>query len=143
MDDLSKVLIAAFCGSMFGLPAGFLAIEVIRYVVSNLQDKTGVGDDILEWAVRQPGVKVVSETQVAGNWVRTMDLRDIHTVDEHGQPTPLDTDGLPGLLVTQVIGVARTVGTPPLVPHETEQEARSWHASAVTDVRLKIGLPAS
>lgn len=136
MDASSQVLLAAFLGSALGLPAGFLAIQVIQYLVSLRDRRNEPQSDMLEWAIAQRGAHVIAETQVAGNWVKTIDISELEKVDNDGNWIPMPTEMI-APYVTQVVG---SVGTPPPVPSSSPEEADENHQLAVFWVRKKLGL---
>ncbi len=135
MDIESKVYMAAFMGAAMGLPAGFLLIQIIRFIQSKFESRGDAETDILEWAMVQRGSVIVDETQIANNWVRTVDISNLKTFDKRGDLEDLDLECAD--YVTQVVG---SIGTPPPVPAATESEALANHEEAVLQTRKAIGL---
>ncbi len=130
MDLESIVFVAAFLGSMFGLPAGFLLIQIIKLITSKVDSRGDAESDLLEWSIAQPGCIIVDETQVANNWVRTMDVARID-IDQRR------SSGIESNYVTQTIGGA---GAPKPVPAMTAMMAQINHDNAVAALRKRLGL---
>jgi len=144
MDVQSVAFLGALMGSAFGLPLGFLLIEVIKGIASRIASRCEQSSDILEWAISQRGCRVVEETQVANFWVRTLDFTEIMTTGNDGAPVSFEPGHLeqilPSMYAVQVTG--GVAGSPGPIPALSLVEAHEVHSDAVASVRKKMGLRA-
>ncbi len=134
-DVETSVFLAAFLGSAFGLPVGFLLINLIQLIKSKADNKRDEWSERLEWAMTQRGARVVDETQIANNWVRTVDLSSLKTLSDSTEEIPFDCHVPP--FVTQVTG---QYPQPPMSAQSNE-EASENHVLFVMQIRSKLGLP--
>lgn len=138
MSD-SLIFWSAFSGSAVGLPVGFLLINVIKLIQSKMESQGDEQSDHLEWAITCRGSLIVAETQVANNWVRIFNLRNLLTLDDEGNDTPIVDNG--GVHVPYVVQAVGGAGSPPPVPCETLDYAHMVYNEAISEIRLRIGLP--
>lgn len=127
---------SAFSGAAFGLPTGFLAIEVIKWLASRKQI-VSPRDQAMEWAIAQSRAEIIKETQIADRWVRTYDFENLQSDDcmlEEDMPA-IKTIELPFRFATDVTGGRAIVA---LRCTDSEQEAMGHHASAVNKVRKDL-----
>lgn len=134
MDIQSWAFVGAFCGAAVGLPAGFVAIELVKLVVSKIMERKHPHADTMEWAISQPGVTVVHEQQVANNWIKTYDTQDIEADSEGKDVVRLE---LPYRYVTSAVGGA---GTPPPLITDSLAEATQNQMQLVNKIRKVLGI---
>ncbi len=134
-DIESSVFIAALLGAAFGTPIGYTLINVIQWLNSRAENKRDEESDLLECAMTQRRVKVLSEIQIANNWVRTIDLRKLQTLSDSCDEIPFDCDGVPSFVI-QVTGQypQRPVGA------NTAKEANEIYNMLVLQLRRKLRL---
>jgi len=134
MDIQSWAFVGGFCGAAVGLPAGFVAIEMVKLIVSKIAERRDPNADTMEWAISQPGVTVVHEQQVANNWIKTYDTQDIEADSEGGDVVRLE---LPYRYVTSAVGGA---GTPPPLMTDSLADATQNQMHLVNKIRKVLGI---
>lgn len=134
MDIQSWAFVGGFCGAVVGIPAGFVAIELVKLVVSKLAERKNPNVDAMEWSISQPGVAVIHEQQVANNWVRTFDTVDIESDHEGKGVVQLE---LPYRYVTSAVGGA---GTPAPLMTDSFAEAGQNQIYLVNKIRKVLGI---
>lgn len=114
---------------------GFLLISFIQLIKSKAENKRDEWSERLEWAMTQRGARVIDETQIANNWVRTMDLSKLKTLSDSCEEIPFDCHVPP--FVTQVTG---QYPQPPMSAQNVNIAAEN-HVLFVMQIRSKLGLP--
>lgn len=134
MDIQSWAFLGGFLGAAIGIPAGFVFVEVIKFLVS-IRDRRHPHAEIMEWATAQPGVKILYEQQVANNWIRTYDTGG--SIDPPANIDDLEPIKLPFRFVTVAIGGAQYQA--PLMT-DIPAEAETNQAHLVNQTRRKLRL---